>query len=154
MTQGNKVIWISMVLLIIVLSVWVYTLYKKYSPISLVQQHVPIDRKVYYPGETVGFKIKTCVNQNKYSQVTYQLESDPDNGHYFYILGNLVEFAPEGCWNITDANAQIPADFCQHSIMKPGRHKIYVISSNFQNTSSPPKVYQTDWFEISCSEKL
>ena len=138
-----------------VLFLWI--VFKSYPFITPeLGQTIPIDKTVYYPGDTVVFILDGCLPSMKLSDVSVQLENEPGDNWYFQSLNTHVRSVGlKGCFKIKDLSTHIPYDFfTSNEYTREGKHFIRVFLQNPQNPFADPIVYETVWFDIRKSDKI
>lgn len=114
-----------------------------------IQAVVPVDKTVYYPGDTVGFIINICLTSWKLSETSFQIESERNDNFYFRSLGTYKSVGFPGCFKVKDISVHIPIDFFSSSKdTREGKHRIFVIIENPQNQFANPIIFETDWFDV------
>ncbi len=82
-----------------------YLTWKELQPFetSKITAVVPTDKKVYHPGEAIGFKLDLCIDGFKWDEATYQLESEENKGNFYSkVLGSYKSIGRPGCFKLTD----------------------------------------------------
>jgi hypothetical protein len=121
-----------------------------YPPHSVpVDIFIPVDKKVYHPGDRIGVYVKTCKERTEYKNVSFQLEDV--SGKSFTFIGQNNETALKGCFELHDFTPEIPHNIFDNNIIKPGEFRLWIRVDQAQNPFRTPTLYQSEKFTISAN---